>query len=79
MTRVTGSLDDGRVSFGDREEVELASATDPVCGRHLLRAQAAGAIDHHGTVYFFCSLACKAAFAADPSSYALSPTEVPRP
>jgi YHS domain-containing protein len=63
------SLDDGRVSFGNRDEVELATATDPVCGRELKRADAAGAIDVHGTVYFFDTLACRDAFAADPDRY----------
>jgi YHS domain-containing protein len=70
MSRVTGSLDDGRVSFGDREEIELASATDPVCGMEIRRADAAGAIDYHGTVYFFCSSDCQEAFHADPERYA---------
>jgi YHS domain-containing protein len=64
-----GSLDDGRVSFGSRDEIELATATDPVCGTQLRRADAAAAIDHHGTVYFFCSLECRDAFAADPDSF----------
>lgn len=63
------SLDDGRVSFGNRDEVELATATDPVCGRELKRADAAAAIDVHGTVYFFHTLACRDAFAADPDRY----------
>ena len=62
-------LDEGRVSFGDRDEIELATATDPVCGRDLKRADAAGAIDLHGTVYFFHSSACRDAFAADPERY----------
>jgi YHS domain-containing protein len=74
MSRVTGSLDDGRVSFGDREEIELASAIDPVCGREVRRAEAAGAVDYHGTLYFFCSIDCKAAFEAEPTQYALSPS-----
>jgi Cu+-exporting ATPase len=74
MTRVTDSLDDGRISFGDREEIELASATDPVCGRQLKRADAAAAIDHHGSVYFFCSEACQAQFVADPTLF-LEPRE----
>jgi YHS domain-containing protein len=69
MTRVTDSLDNGRIAFGDREELELASATDPVCGRELKRADAAAAIDHHGTVYFFCSEACKQQFVADPTLF----------
>ena len=69
MTRLTDSLDDGRVSFGDRDEIELASATDPVCGMELKRAEAAGAVDHHGTVYFFCSAACRDQFNADPELF----------
>jgi Cu+-exporting ATPase len=76
MVRVTDSLDEGRVSFGDREEIELASATDPVCGREIRRAEAAGAIDYHGTVYFFCSAACKAAFEADPEQFIVPSTVV---
>jgi YHS domain-containing protein len=77
MTRVTDSLDDGRIAFGDREELELASAIDPVCGRELKRAEAAAAVDHHGTVYFFCSEACKQQFVADPTLFAdaASPAE----
>jgi YHS domain-containing protein len=70
----TGSLDDGRVSFGDRDEVELASAIDPVCGREIRRADAAGAVDYHGTVYYFCSTDCKAAFLAEPTYYAIVPS-----
>jgi YHS domain-containing protein len=62
-------LDEGRVSFGDRDEIELATATDPVCGRDLKRADAAGAVDRHGTVYFFHSLACRDAFLTDPERY----------
>jgi YHS domain-containing protein len=69
MTRITDSLDNGRVSFGDREEIELATATDPVCGRELKRADAAAAVDHHGTVYFFCSTDCRDRFAARPDAY----------
>jgi len=72
MSRGPESLDDGRVSFGDRDELELASAIDPVCGHEVRRADAAGAIDHHGTVYFFDTLDCKAAFQADPERYALA-------
>ena len=69
MTRLTDSLDDGRVSFGDRDEVELATAVDPVCGMELKRADAAGAVDLHGTVYFFCSAACRDQFNADPELF----------
>jgi YHS domain-containing protein len=69
MTRVTDSLDNGRVAFGDREEIEMAMAVDPVCGRELKRADAAAAIDHHGAVYYFCSQACHDQFVADPSLF----------
>jgi YHS domain-containing protein len=69
VARMTDSLDEGRVSFGNRDEIELATATDPVCGRELKRADAAAAIDRHGTVYFFCSLSCRDAFAADPDAF----------
>jgi YHS domain-containing protein len=67
VVRMTDSLDDGRVSFGNRDEIELATAVDPVCGKELRRADAAAAIDVHGTVYFFHSLACRDAFVADPA------------
>jgi len=69
MTRVTESLDNGRVAFGDREEIEMAMAVDPVCGRELKRADAAAAVDHHGLVYYFCSEACHDQFVADPSLF----------
>jgi len=69
MTRVTESLDNGRVAFGDREEIEMAMAVDPVCGRELKRADAAAAVDHHGVVYYFCSQACHEQFVADPSLF----------
>jgi len=69
MTRVTDSLDNGRIAFGDREELEMASAVDPVCGRELKRADAAAAVDYHGTVYFFCSEACHEQFVADPTLF----------
>lgn len=69
MTRVTDSLDNGRVSFGDRDEIEMATAVDPVCGRELKRVDAAAAVDHHGMVYYFCSQACHDQFVADPSLF----------
>jgi YHS domain-containing protein len=69
MTRLTDSLDNGRVSFGDREEAELATAIDPVCGRELKRADAAAAVDYRGSVHFFCSLPCRDQFKANPDRY----------
>lgn len=69
MTRVTESLDDGRISFGDKAEIEDARATDPVCGMEMSRADAEGASQYHGHLYFFCSRACKDEFDDDPASY----------
>jgi Cu2+-exporting ATPase len=67
---MTLNLDDGRVTFGDHDEIELATAIDPVCGCELRRADAAGAVDYRGVVYFFCSVACHDAFLAEPERYA---------
>jgi YHS domain-containing protein len=71
------------VSFGNRDEIELATAIDPVCGRELRRADAAAAIDRHGIVYFFHSFSCRDAFTADPERYAAAagapPQEVRQP
>ena len=47
----------------------MASAVDPVCGCELKRADAAAAVDHHGTVYFFCSESCHEQFVADPTLF----------
>ena len=81
LAPMTLNLDDGRVSFGDRDEIELATAVDPVCGCELRRADAAGAVDFHGVVYFFCSVACHDAFLAEPERYARSemPAANPNP
>ena len=79
MSRVTGSLDDGRVSFGDRDEIELATATDPVCAREIRRVDAASAVDYRGTVYFFCSAECREAFVAEPGRYAIEPALMSAP
>ena len=76
---MTLSLDEGRVSFGDRDEIELATAVDPVCGAELRRADAAAAIDYPGVVYFFCSTGCRDSFLTDPSHYAHHAEEPPAP
>jgi YHS domain-containing protein len=75
MTRITTSLDNGRVVLGDREEMELAHAVDPVCGQELRRADAHSAVDHHGIVYFFHAADCRAAFDAEPERYAAQAAE----
>ena len=43
--------------------------TDPVCGMEVDREKAAGTSTYIGAVYYFCSLACKQAFEANPTKY----------
>jgi class 3 adenylate cyclase/YHS domain-containing protein len=43
---------------------------DPVCRMAVDPAGAAGSLEHGGTAYVFCSLACAERFAADPELYA---------
>jgi adenylate cyclase len=43
---------------------------DPVCRMAVDPERAPGQIKHEGTVYFFCSLTCVAAFANDPERFA---------
>jgi class 3 adenylate cyclase/YHS domain-containing protein len=45
-------------------------AVDPVCRMHIARADAAGRLRHEDSDYWFCSLACAARFAADPTPFA---------
>jgi len=69
-------LDNGRVVFGDPTKKEPAKVIDPVCGMELEPAQAAAAADQRGTVYYFCSAACKQRFVEAPDRY-LSPAASP--
>ena len=43
--------------------------TDPVCGMRIDPDDAAASEEYEGTTYYFCSLACRDAFRADPASY----------
>ena len=45
-------------------------AVDPVCRMRVERDAAAGRLRFQDTDHWFCSLACAAAFAADPAAYA---------
>ncbi|NHA01291.1 YHS domain-containing protein [Nocardioides sp. W3-2-3] len=40
---------------------------DPVCRMRVVRAGAAGRLQHESKTYWFCSLECVAIFASDPS------------
>jgi adenylate cyclase len=49
---------------------EASDTVDPVCRMRVEREDAAGSSRYLGQEYWFCSLACVAAFASDPNSYA---------
>ena len=56
--------------FDNRSEAfEEAMMTDPVCGMDVEPATAAGAWDHDGTTYYFCSVGCLDRFRADPERF----------
>jgi YHS domain-containing protein len=42
---------------------------DPVCGMEVNPQKAAGSSTYRGVVYYFCSLACKKEFDANPRKY----------
>lgn len=48
-------------------------AIDPVCRMRVEPATAAGHLVHAGRSWWFCSLACVATFAADPTAFATDP------
>jgi Cu+-exporting ATPase len=63
------SLDEGRISFGDRSE-DQEQTLDPVCGAKVDRHDSStSSTAHRGSVYYFCSAACKARFLEDPDAY----------
>ena len=43
--------------------------TDPVCGMDVTPETAAGAWEHGGTTYYFCSVGCLERFRADPGRF----------
>ena len=69
MQRISGSLDEGRITFGEPRGGPGAMAVDPVCGMQVERGRAAAVVAYHDRGYFFCSESCKAKFEADPEAY----------
>ncbi|MCZ2075878.1 MAG: heavy metal translocating P-type ATPase [Bryobacterales bacterium] len=51
---------------------------DPVCGMDVREQDAAGAIEHDGRMYYFCSPSCFEKFKADPANF-LQPGDVLQP
>ena len=43
---------------------------DVVCGMQVDPAKAAGKSEYNGKTYYFCSVACKKKFDANPNQYA---------
>ena len=49
---------------------------DPVCGMEVTPETAAGAWEHDGTAYYFCSTGCLQRFKTDPARFlAMDPSE----
>jgi YHS domain-containing protein len=44
-------------------------AKDPVCGMMVDEKTAAGKSEYQGKTYYFCAVACKTKFDANPGSY----------
>ncbi len=54
--------------------IQIASAPallhhDPVCGMNIKAENAAGTVEHNGTIYHFCSRGCIEKFKANPRQY----------
>ncbi len=47
----------------------MTNQTDPVCGMQIEERDAAGQSDFEGRTYYFCSLACKQQFDANPARF----------
>ncbi len=50
-------------------DVAATSAVDPVCGMDVDIATARHIAQYEGTLYYFCSVGCRARFMRDPASY----------
>ena len=62
-------------SAADQIDVGSYSA-DPVCGMDVDVRTARFATEHDGRAFFFCCAGCRAAFLADPGTYAIASTGV---
>lgn len=59
----------GFVLSGIAQQKADDTATDPVCGMTVKKAEAKATFDHKGTTYYFCNEGCKEAFVKDPEKY----------
>jgi xanthine dehydrogenase accessory factor len=58
----------GALTAGPAQATSPAQATDPVCGMTVAATAASRPLEHDGVIYYFCSAACRAAFANDPAA-----------
>ncbi len=58
------------VDVSEHQEGGMEMVTDPVCGMNIDPSTAAGKYEHEDTMYYFCSVGCLEAFAAEPAKYA---------
>jgi len=59
----------GFVLSGIAQQKADDTATDPVCGMTVKKAEAKATFDYKGTTYYFCNIGCKDAFAKDPEKF----------
>ena len=69
LRNVAESVELFEVCFGTSEP---SGAIDPVCRMRVEPELAAGSLCHEGQRFWFCSMPCVAAFAADPSRYLMA-------
>lgn len=65
-----------RKPYKIREEHDMATVHDVVCGMDIDPTQAAGTSEYQGQTYYFCSLGCKRQFDRDPERYVQASGEV---
>ncbi len=56
-----------RINTAKRKEASMAQ--DPVCGMTVDEKNAKATSQYEGTTYYFCAVACKKAFDANPQKY----------
>ncbi|MCC6451419.1 MAG: YHS domain-containing protein, partial [Acidobacteria bacterium] len=57
------------VQLGRKKPEIVEIHTDPVCGMAVTENLAASVHEHEGTKYYFCNVACRDRFVADPEKY----------
>jgi YHS domain-containing protein len=74
MAQYSGTLDDGRITFGAppkgaaQPEPTPEQAKDVVCGK-MVDVRDAVTVSIAGQTYYFCSSECAIRFEADPNKY----------